>query len=121
MMEQDVLPDVGFVLFLRLKVPARGAFDHTVFEMNLQIPEVQSLQVNLRYVKRPVRSLQHGRGEDLSDRNVDVRDTVFKIRLPVRVLQRVELHREIGTVSVCPNDMCASPQYVLFRLYPGRQ
>ena len=108
-MEQDVLLDVCPVFLPRLKVGAGIIGDAAVLKMKFQIPEAQSLQIDLADKQHAVRPLQNRRRKHLAHRNVDVRAAVLKDGLLRRILKPPQLHRQIRAVLTPPENVNLRP------------
>ena len=102
---QHILPDIRLVLQLPGEIRTAVIFHHPVGELQLQILILQFIQVNAVYMEHPFCPLQDRGGKYLSHRDIHVCHAVFKDRLLLRVLQRMEPHLQIRPVSVSAKDM----------------
>ena len=86
---QDMILDIRLVLQISREIRAPVVCDHTVGKCKFQISVLQIMEIDLAHVKRSIGSLQHRRGKYFSHRNIDIRHTVLKNRLFLRILQPV--------------------------------
>ena len=86
MIVQNIFPDIGFILLFFLKVCTSIICDHSILKFDLQIFILHSMQIYFTDKQCSVCSFQCRRGEHFPCRNIDIRTTVFKDCLLLRII-----------------------------------
>ena len=100
MMVQNIILNICTILLFSLKVCTRIINHLSAVKYQLQILKLQSVQINLLYMKNPTGSGQHRRSKHFSHWNIYICHTIFKICLFSDIFQFMQMNDQICLVVI---------------------